>query len=69
MYPPISSHNPSVHPNNHVTNVANMTRSTAEKSCDEDLEGEELWPKEELGISVFNTEDGAHIVAFKRVFG
>ncbi|KAG1876145.1 hypothetical protein C8R48DRAFT_768989 [Suillus tomentosus] len=30
-----------------------------EKLCDEDLEGEELWTKEELGIPVFNTEDGS----------
>ncbi|KAG2037114.1 hypothetical protein BDR03DRAFT_1011030 [Suillus americanus] len=29
--------------------------------------GGELWTKEELGISVFNTKDGAHAVAFKRV--
>ncbi|KAG2057424.1 hypothetical protein BDR06DRAFT_1005063 [Suillus hirtellus] len=32
---------------------------TTEKLCDEDLEGEELWTKEELGILVFNTEDGS----------
>ncbi|KAG2076495.1 hypothetical protein BDR04DRAFT_694370 [Suillus decipiens] len=34
-------------------------KGAAEKLCDEDLEGEELWTKEELGIPVFNTEDGS----------
>lgn len=44
-------------------------KGAAEKLCDEDLEGEELWTKEELGIPVFNTEDGAHIVTSKHVSG
>lgn len=37
----------------------------AEKLCDEDLEGEELWTTAELGIPVFNTEDGTHLVGFE----
>jgi fatty acid synthase subunit beta len=37
-------------------------KGATEKLCEEDLEGEELWTTQELGIPVFNTEDGTHIV-------
>lgn len=37
----------------------------AEKLCEEDLKGEELWTTEELGIPVFNTEDGVYINRFE----
>jgi fatty acid synthase subunit alpha, fungi type len=32
--------------------------SATEKLCEEDLAGEELWTAKELGIPVYNTEDG-----------
>lgn len=35
-----------------------------DKLCNEDLNGEELWSPKELGIPVFNTEDGQYICAF-----
>jgi hypothetical protein len=35
--------------------------SSVEKLC-KDLEGEELWTVDELGIPVYNTEDGKHAV-------
>lgn len=34
-------------------------KGAADKVCDVDLAGEELWQPTELGISVFHTEDGA----------
>ncbi|KAG8213088.1 hypothetical protein J3R82DRAFT_11484 [Butyriboletus roseoflavus] len=33
--------------------------SATDKLCNEDLGGEELWASDELGIPVFNTEDGS----------
>ena len=32
--------------------------SVTEKLCEEDLADEELWTAKELGIPVYNTEDG-----------
>jgi len=44
-------------------------KGAAEKLCKEDLEGEELWTTEELGIPVFNTEDGTRLFTLKWVSG
>ena len=44
-------------------------KGAAEKLCKEDLEGEELWTTEELGIPVFNTEDGTRLFTLKCVSG
>ena len=38
--------------------------SATDKLCNEDLAGEELWTPDELGIPVFNTEDGGYMRGF-----
>ena len=38
--------------------------SATDKLCNEDLGGEELWAPDELGIPVFNTEDGEYMRVF-----
>lgn len=38
--------------------------SATDKLCNEDLGGEELWAPDELGIPVFNTEDGGYMRIF-----
>lgn len=38
--------------------------SATDRLCNEDLGGEELWAPDELGIPVFNTEDGGYMRGF-----
>lgn len=38
--------------------------SATDRLCNEDLNGEELWSPDELGIPVFNTEDGEYVRGF-----
>jgi fatty acid synthase subunit alpha len=38
--------------------------SATDKFCTEDLGGEELWTTKELGIPVYNTEDGMKFLLY-----